>query len=315
MEKRRLGNSELLINPLVFGGNVLGWTVNEKQSFEILDAFAAAGFNMIDTADIYARWATGNGGESETIIGSWLKKRNNRKDMIIATKVGMDMGSGKTGLSKKYILKAVEESLRRLQTDHIDLYQSHKDDETIPVEETLDAYEQLIKEGKVRFIGASNFSAARLQTALDASRKFNLPRYQSLQPHYNLCERKIFEGDLEKLCLDNKLGVINYFPLASGFLTGKYRTENDFSKSIRGSGAAKFMNDKGMKILKALDEVADKHESKPASVTLAWYMARPSITAPIASATSVGQLKDLVNAASLKLSKEDTDLLDSCSTF
>jgi aryl-alcohol dehydrogenase-like predicted oxidoreductase len=313
MEKRKLGNSDLLISPLVFGGNVLGWTIDEKKSFEVLDAFVANGLNMIDTADVYARWATGNGGESETIVGSWLKKRNNRNKVIIATKVGMDMGGGKSGLSKKYILKAVEDSLKRLQTDHIDLYQSHKDDEATPMEETLDAYQQLIKEGKIRFIGASNFSAERLQKALELSKQFNLPKYQTLQPHYNLCERTLFEGPLEKICLDNTLGVINYYPLASGFLTGKYRSDSDLSKSIRGGGVAKFMNDKGFKILKALDDVASQHKTKPATVTLAWYLARPSVTAPIASATSAAQLHDLINATSLKLTAQDIAHIDTCS--
>lgn len=315
MEKRRLGNSDLFTNPLIFGGNVLGWTLNEKQSFEVLDAFVASGFNMIDTADVYVRWATGNGGESETIIGEWLKKRKNRNSVIIATKVGMDMGNGNIGLSKKHILKSVESSLKRMQTDHIDLYQSHKDDASTPIEETLDAYEQLIKEGKIRWIGASNFSAERLQQSLDISKKHNLPRYQSLQPHYNLYERSIFEGDLEKVCVENQLGVINYYPLASGFLTGKYKSENDLSKSVRGGGVTKFMNDKGFKILDALDEVAARHKATPASVTLAWYMARPSVTAPISSATSVSQVQDLAQAATIQLTQQDIDLIDSCSTY
>jgi aryl-alcohol dehydrogenase-like predicted oxidoreductase len=310
MQKRQLGNSTLMVSPLAFGGNVFGWTINEKTSFEILDGFESAGFNFVDTADVYSRWASGIGGESETIIGSWMKKRNNRKNMIVATKVGMDMGNEKIGLSKKYILKAVEDSLKRLQTDHIDLYQSHKDDEKTPVEETLDAYQQLIKEGKVRYIGASNFSAKRLQDALDASRKYSLPRYESLQPHYNLCERNLFEGDLEKICLDHKLGVIPYYSLAAGFLTGKYRSESDSSKSVRGRGASKYLNEKGFKILKALDEISAKHKTKPASVSLAWLLAGPSVTAPIASATSLAQLKDLANATGLKLDQQDIDLLN-----
>jgi aryl-alcohol dehydrogenase-like predicted oxidoreductase len=315
MKKRRLGSSDLETAPLIFGGNVLGWTMDEKHSFEVLDTFVAAGLNMIDTADIYARWATGAGGESETVVGNWLRSRKNRQQVIIASKVGMDMGGGNTGLSKKYILKAVEASLKRLQTDHIDLYQSHKDDETVPVEETLDAYQQLIKEGKVRYIGASNFSAERLQQSLDVAKRFHLPQYQTLQPHYNLCERSIFEGPLEKLCVENKLGVIHYFPLASGFLTGKYRSEQDFSKSVRGGSMSKFMNEKSFKILKALDEVAARHKATPASITLAWYMARPSISAPIASATSVGQMRDLVRATELELSQQDIEYIDACSTF
>jgi aryl-alcohol dehydrogenase-like predicted oxidoreductase len=225
----------------------------------------------------------------------------------------MDMGGSKNGLSKKYILKAVEDSLKRLQTDHIDLYQSHKDDERTPVEETLEAYQQLIKEGKVRFIGASNFSAARLKESLETSQKYNLPRYQSLQPHYNLCERTAFETELEPVCLENNLGVINYFPLASGFLTGKYRSPQDTGKSIRGSSMGRFMNTSGFRILDALDEVARKHHTKPASVTLAWYMARKSVIAPIASATSVSQLHDLVNACELKLDASDIGLIDQAS--
>lgn len=315
MEKRQLGKSDLFVSPLAFGGNVLGWTINETQSFGVLDAFLASGCNFIDTADVYARWATGIGGESEMILGKWMRQRQNRKQIILATKVGMDMGDHKKGLSKKYILKAVEASLKRLQTDYIDLYQSHKDDEFTPIEETLDAYQQLIKEGKIRFIGASNFTPDRLQESLDKSRQFSLPRYECLQPHYNLLERKAFEEGLEKMCLESKVAVINYFPLASGFLTGKYRHENDFGKSIRGGSMAKFLNDKGLKILKALDEISDNHKTKPASVTLAWYMTRPSIIAPIASATSVLQLNDLVNATHLKLTSQEIEYLDSCSMY
>lgn len=313
MNKRKLGNSDLLIHPLAFGGNVFGWTINEKTSFELLDAFIAAGFNFVDTADVYSRWASGVGGESETIIGNWMKKRGNRKEMIIATKVGMEMGEGKKGLSKKYILKAVEDSLKRLQTDHIDLYQSHKDDGVTPVEDTLQAYQQLIREGKVRYIGASNFSPERLQKSLDASKKYKLPRYESLQPHYNLCERKVFEGELEKICMDNQLGVIPYYSLAAGFLTGKYRSDSDLSKSVRGKGASKYLNEKGFRILKALDEVSEKHQTKPASVAIAWLLARPSVTAPIASATSASQLQDLIRAAQLKLDLKDLELLNAAS--
>lgn len=313
MQKRQIGQSDLLVSPLAFGGNVLGWTIDEKKSFELLDAFVAAGFNFIDTADIYCRWATGTGGESESILGNWMNKRGNRNQVIIASKVGMDMGGGKSGLSKKYILKAVEDSLKRLQTDHIDLYQSHKDDEKTPVEETLDAYQQLIKEGKVRFIGASNFSAKRLLESLEASKKFNLPRYECLQPHYNLCERTLFEGELEALCLHNKLAVIPYYSLASGFLSGKYRSENDSHKSIRGSGANRYLNTKGFKILAALDEVTAKHKTKAASVALAWLTAKQAITAPIASATSLDQLKEIMAAASLTLDSSDMDLLNKSS--
>jgi aryl-alcohol dehydrogenase-like predicted oxidoreductase len=309
METKQLGQSDLKVSPIAFGGNVFGWTIDEKKSFEILDAFIAAGYNFIDTADVYARWANNPGG-SETIIGKWMQARNNRNSVVIATKVGMDMGNGKIGLSKKYILQAVEDSLKRLQTDHIDLYQSHKDDEVTPVEDTLRAYQQLIKEGKIRFIGASNFSPERLQSALDASKKYNLPRYESLQPHYNLCERKKFEGPLEKICQDNKLGVIPYYSLAAGFLTGKYRKESDSSKSVRGGGATRYLNEKGLSILKVLDEISTKRACKPASVALAWLMARPSVTAPIASATSVEQLGDLTKAAEIKLSELEINLLN-----
>lgn len=313
MQKRQLGNSDLMVAPLAFGGNVFGWTINEKTSFEILDAFTSAGFNLIDTADVYSRWASGIGGESETIIGNWIRKNKNRNQLIIATKVGKDMGNGKIGLSKKYILNAVNDSLKRLQTDYIDLYQSHDDDKNTPLEETLDAYQQLIKEGKIRWIGASNYSAERLKEALEVSKKFNLPRYETLQPHYNLVERSLFEEALEKVCLDNKLGVIPYYSLAAGFLTGKYRSENDSSKSIRGKGASKYLNEKGFRILKALDETAAKHKTKPTSIALAWLMARPSITAPIASATSVEQLKDLVKAAEINLDLKDLELLNTSS--
>ncbi|MDI1353278.1 MAG: aldo/keto reductase [bacterium] len=313
MQQRRIGQSELMVSSLAFGGNVVGWTINEKQSFQILDAFVAGGFNFIDTADIYSRWASGMGGESETILGNWMKARGNRQNLIIATKVGMDMGNGKIGLSKKYIIQAVEDSLKRLQTSYIDLYQSHKDDEHTPVTDTLQAYQQLIKDGKVRVIGASNFSPQRLQASLDAASSYGLPRYQCLQPHYNLCERNLFEGDLENICLKNTLGVIPYYSLASGFLSGKYRTAADSSKSVRGRGADKYLNEKGFRILHALDEISSQHKTKPASVALAWSMARPSVTAPIASATSLAQLNELMAAATLSLRPQEISLLNSAS--
>lgn len=314
MEKRTLGKTELKIVPLAFGGNVLGWTMNEKQSFEVLDAFTAAGCNFIDTADVYSRWASGIGGESETILGNWMKKRANRQQLIIATKVGKDMGNGRIGLSKKYILQAVNDSLKRLQTDYIDLYQSHDDDKKVPLEETLDAYQQLIKEGKVRYIGASNYSAERLKEALDLSSRYHLPRYECLQPHYNLMERQLFEDPTEQLCLKEGLGVIPYYSLASGFLTGKYRSENDSTKSIRGGGASRYLTDKGLKVLKALDEVSSKHACKPAAVALAWLMARPAVSAPIASATSTEQLKTLITSLSVDLSTKDLELLNTASS-
>lgn len=301
MQKRTLGNTDITTLPLAFGGNVFGWTINEKTSFELLDSFVAAGFTFIDTADVYSRWASGVGGESETIIGNWMKLRKNRNKVTIATKVGMDMGQGKIDISKKYILKAVEDSLKRLQTDHIDLYQSHKDDETTPVEETLDAYAQLIKEGKVRWIGASNFSPARLKDSLAASKKYNLPRYETLQPIYNLYNREEFEKELQEICVENNIGVINYYALAAGFLTGKYRSENDISKSVRGAGAHRYMNERGFKILKAMDEVAAEKKTSLAAISVAWLIAQPGVTAPIASATNHEQLQIILKATELSL--------------
>lgn len=315
MEKKQLGNSDLKVSPITFGGNVFGWTIDEKQSFEVLDAFVAAGFNFIDTADGYSRWAPGNvGGESETILGNWIKARNNREKVIIATKVGSDMGEGKT-LKKAYILKAVEASLKRLKTDYIDLYQTHHDDESTPVEETLEAYSELVKAGKVRWIGASNMSAARLTESLQASAAYGFPKYQSLQPEYNLYAREGFEKEHEQICLDNNLGVIGYYSLASGFLTGKYRTEADFGKSIRGGSMSKYFNERGNKILAELDKVSAEHNTSIASVALAWLIARPSVTAPIASATKIKQLEDFATAVNLKLSKEDIDLLNEASAW
>ncbi len=313
---RTLGTSTLKVSPLCLGGNVFGWTIDEKTSFTILDALVAAGFNFIDTADIYARWAPGNkGGESETIIGNWMKRSGNRTKVIIATKVGMEMGPNDKGLSKAYIFRAVERSLQRLQTDYIDLYQSHQDDPTTPIEETLEAYAELIRQGKVRVIGASNFTAERLAAALEASERHGYPRYESLQPHYNLYERAGYEAALEPLCLEKKLGVIPYFSLASGFLTGKYRSEADLSKSPRGQGVKKYLDARGMRILAALDEVAQKLHSTPGKVALAWLLARPSITAPIASATSIEQLRDLIDANKLKLDRESIESLNQSSAW
>ena len=301
------------IAPLAFGGNVFGWTIDEKTSFEILDAFVAAGFNFIDTANVYSRWKPGNeGGESETIIGNWMKARGNRGQVIIATKVGGEMANGK-GLSKKYIQQAVEESLKRLQTDYIDLYQSHYDDPETRQEETLEAYAELIKAGKVRAIGASNFSPERLEEALKISLENDLPRYETLQPEYNLYARAGYENALEPICRQNKLGVIPYFSLASGFLTGKYRSESDLNKSQRGGGMHKYLNERGFRILKALDEVSAELQATPAQVALAWLIHRPSITAPIASATSLTQLKDLTKAADLKLNDEAIQRLNEAS--
>jgi len=315
MEKRILGKSDLNIAPIVFGGNVFGWTIDEAKSFEILDHFIESGFNCIDTADVYSRWVPGNkGGESETIIGNWLKKHGKRHDVIIATKVGSDMGYGKS-LKKDYIINQVEHSLNRLQTDYIDLYFSHYDDENTPVEETLSAYDELIKAGKVRWIGASNFSANRLKESLIFSNEHNLPRYEVYQPGYNLYDREGFEAEHEKICLEHNLGVVTYYALASGFLSGKYRSEADLSKSQRGSGAKKYLTDRGFKILGALDQVAESHGVEQASVALAWLMYHPSVTAPIASVTDLNQLKSFTEAANLKLSAEDISLLDKASVY
>ena len=316
MNRRRLGRSELEIAPLALGGNVFGWTADEQTSFKLLDAFITAGFNLIDTADTYSAWAPGNtGGESETVIGRWLKRGGHkREDIIIATKVGMEM-RGQKGLSKSYILQSADDSLSRLQTDYIDLYQSHQDDPETPLEETLEAYAELIQKGKVRVIGASNYSAERLGQALQLSEQGGLPRYESLQPLYNLYEREAFELELEPLCVEKRVGVISYFSLASGFLTGKYRSESDLSKSPRGGGVKKYLDERGFRILSALDEVARRQASTPARVALAWLMARPSITAPIASATGLEQLGDLIEATKLELEKESLLLLDESSEW
>jgi aryl-alcohol dehydrogenase-like predicted oxidoreductase len=314
MQKRKLGNSGIEIAPLVFGGNVFGWTADEAMSFRLLDAFVAGGFNGIDTADVYSRWVAGHqGGESETVIGKWMKARGCRGKVIIATKAGMDMGGGKKGLARAYILQAVEDSLRRLQTDYIDLYQSHVDDPDAPQEQTLEAYAQLVKQGKVRAIGASNFKGNRLSQALEVSAKHSYPSYQCLQPHYNLCERADYEKDLEPVCKANGLAVIPYFSLAAGFLTGKYRSEADLSKSPRGAGLKKYLNERGMRILGALDTLAKETASTPAAVALSWLFARPSVTAPIASATSLEQLQTLMNAVQSRLDAAAVDTLNRAS--
>lgn len=314
MEKRRLGQSSLLIAPLAFGGNVFGWTADESTSFALLDAFVAAGFNFIDSADVYSRWHPGNqGGESEVILGKWMKARGNRNKVIIATKLGIEMGSGMKGLSRAYMMQAVEASLRRLQTDYIDLYQSHRDDPDTPIEETLSSYAELIKQGKVREIGASNFSATRLAEALRISTTHGLPRYQSLQPQYSLVERKDFEGDLENLCLKEKVGVIPFYSLASGFLTGKYRSAADAKGRARGSRVEKYLNDAGLRVLDALDDVAKRYNAKPAQVALAWMIARPSITAPIASATNIDQLREIMRAPEIKLDSDAIAQIDTAS--
>jgi aryl-alcohol dehydrogenase-like predicted oxidoreductase len=302
MEKRKLGSTGFDVAPLALGGNVFGWTADEAMSFRLLDAFVAAGFNLIDTADSYSRWVTGHkGGESETIIGRWIARRARHDDVIIATKVGSEMGQGHKVLRKSYILQAVEASLSRLQVDCIDLYQSHWDDENTPFEEVLGAYEQLLRQGKVKAIGASNLSAARLAEALEVSKSRGLPRYETLQPHYNLYERASFEGELQALCVRENIGVITYFSLAAGFLTGKYRSEGDFAKSARGPGMQKFLNPRGMKILDALDEVGRRYDATPAQISLAWLMSRQGVTAPIASATNLDQLMEILRATEIKL--------------
>jgi aryl-alcohol dehydrogenase (NADP+) len=314
MQKRKLGNSGLQIAPLMFGGNVLGWTADQTTSFKLLDRFVAAGLDAIDTADVYSKWVPGHkGGESETVIGNWLKARGGRDKVVIATKVGMDRTPG--GLARDNILASAEASLKRLKTDYIDLYQSHRDDPVTPLEETLEAHATLIRQGKVRAIGASNYEAPRLAEALRVSAAKGLPRYETLQPHYNLYERKGFEDALEPLALKEGIGVIPYYSLASGFLTGKYRPRGDFTQSPRGAGIKAMLNARGLRILAALDEVAARTKSTPASVAVAWLMARPSITAPIASATSVAQLEELIAAIRLKLDAEAVKQLDAASAY
>lgn len=316
MRKRSLGNSGLEVAPLAFGGNVFGWTVDEQTSFTLLDTFVSAGFNLIDTADMYSRFAPGNrGGESETILGKWLKQGGRRDKVIIATKVGLEMGPGRKGLSKLYILRAVEDSLRRLQTDYIDLYQSHRDDPETALDETLQAYAQLMEQGKVRAIGASNYSAERLSYALALSRRHALPRYESLQTEYNLYDRAEYEEKLEPVCIENGLGVLSYFSLASGFLTGKYSSAVDAANKARGDFVKKYLNERGFRIVDALQQMAKRLQSTPAQVALAWLIARPTVTAPIASATSLTQLKELIGATKLKLDDSSLGLLNQASDW
>jgi aryl-alcohol dehydrogenase-like predicted oxidoreductase len=313
MDKRPLGRTGLEIAPLVLGGNVFGWTIDEKRSFEVLDAFVDHGFNAIDTADVYAAWAPGNqGGESETIIGRWLAANpGKRGKVVVFTKVGSDMGgSGRKGLSARWIGEAVEDSLRRLGVERIDLYFSHWPDPGTPQEETLGAYDRLLKAGKVRAIGASNLDAAQLADALAISGTKGLPRYEVLQPEYNLYERAGFEGPLADLCRREGLGVVTYFALASGFLTGKYRSKADFGKSPRGEDMGKYLDARGLAILAALDTVSVRHGAKPAEVALAWQMRKPAVTAPIASATTRAHVESFARAAGLKLSADDMAALD-----
>ena len=312
--RRPLGRSGLAVAPLALGGNVFGWTADEATSFRILDAFVSAGFNLIDTADVYSTWVQGHcGGESETIIGKWLRESGRRKEVLIATKVGHDMGPGGKGLSAEHISHAADASLQRLQTDYIDLYQAHDDDLDVPLRETLEAFSSLVDEGKVRAIGASNYDAERLTAALQCSRANGLHRYESLQPLYNLMDRQEFEGGLGEVCRREGLGVLTYYSLAAGFLTGKYRSRDDLGKSPRGRRIEPRLSDRGFRILAALDEVAARMNSAPATVALAWLMARPSVTAPIASATSLDQLHQILRAVDLHLDAEALRLLDRAS--
>ena len=314
--KRPLGRTGLSISPLVFGGNVFGWTIDKKTSFNLLDRLAGAGFETVDTADVYSAWKPGNvGGESETILGEWMRARGCRDRMVIITKVGMQMAPDRKGLSAAWIERAVEDSLRRLQTDHIDLYLSHKFDPDTPHEETLAAYQKLIAAGKVRAIGASNFDAVQLRAALDTAKAKGLPRYEVLQPEYNLYDRKNYDGALRDLAMTEGLGVITYYSLAKGFLSGKYRSEADLGQSPRGGGVKAYLNERGFRVLQVLDDVASRHGAKPAEVALAWLMARPGVTAPIASATSLGQLESLLRAASLDLASEDIAVLEAASRY
>ena len=316
MQNRKLGKSDLSVGPLALGGNVFGWTADEAMSFKLLDGFVDSGLNLVDTADSYSTWVPGHvGGESETLIGKWFKRSGKRDKVILATKVASPMGEGKKGLSRKYILEEVEESLRRLQTDHIDLYQSHRDDPSTPVEETLGAYADLVKQGKVRYIGCSNFTSDRIEESLKASQEHGYPEYICLQPNYNLHDREDYEKNLEPTVVKHGLGVIPYFSLAAGFLTGKYKSKEEASKAARGGMVSKFFTERGMRILTALEKVAKDSNASPAQVSLAWLIARPSITAPIASATKPEQLHDIVGATKLQLSSGAIEELNRASAY
>lgn len=313
MDMRQLGRSELKTAPIIFGGNVFGWTLDERQSFEMLDAWLDAGFNTIDTADVYSRWAEGHqGGESETVLGRYFSARGNRDRVTLTSKVGMEMPGGK-GLSRDWIMQAVEGSLKRLQTDHLDLYFSHRDDLDTPLEETLEAYQRLIEQGKVRYIAASNYSGERLDEAMHIAADNGLPRYEALQPFYNLYDRHDFENDLAGICQKHDLGVTPYFSLASGFLTGKYRSRNDAKGKAREQFVEQYFNERGMRVLDALDQVAECLEATPAAISLAWLIAQPTVTAPIASATSQRQFDQLVQATQLKLDDDALKTLDEAS--
>lgn len=316
MQTRTLGSSGLSIVPLVFGGNVFGWTADEATSFKLLDAFSDRGFNAIDTANVYSAWVPGHGGgESETILGKWFAQSGKRDKIVLASKVGFKMGDGGQGLRRDYILRSAEDSLRRLQTDYIDLYQSHTDDQETPLDETLSAYQQLLEQGKVRAIGASNYKGPRLAAALDLAASGALPAYTALQPEYNLYDRETYESDLAPVAAKYGLGVIPYFSLASGFLTGKYKSLDDTKGKNRGTRVEKYFNDRGLKILQALQGVAEETGTAQASVALAWLLAQPTITAPIASATSTEQLEALFAAVDLRLSEEHLKALTYASEF
>lgn len=316
VNKRKLGSSDLLVSPIALGGNVFGWTIGESESFKILDAFVDSGFNLIDTADSYSKWAPGNhGGESETIIAKWLRKSGKRKDVIIATKLGVDLGSGKKGLSAAYMRKAVESSLKRLGTDYIDLYQAHKDDPETTVEETMSSFFELIKEGKVRYIGASNFSAERIKSSNDFAHSNNMSSYICLQPLYNLYDRQEFETEYSTLLKEESIGVIPYYSLASGFLTGKYKNESDLVKSARGESVRKYLNQRGYRILSVMEDIAKEQNAALSQIALAWLLNKPLVTAPIASATNVGQLAEILKATSITLSQGQVERLDDASEY
>lgn len=314
--KRKLGLTPLEVSPIAFGGNVFGWTLDEAASFQMLDAFIDSDYNFIDTADVYSKWVQGNkGGESETIIGKWLSKRGKRDDVVIATKLGAEMDKDKKGLKASYVKEAVEASLIRLKTDYIDLYQTHYDDEATPVEETMEALNKLIDEGKVRYIGASNFKAARIAESNTFARKNNLQPYVSIQPLYNLYDRQKFEAEYLPLVQEENLAVLNYYALASGFLSGKYRSEDDLSKSPRGETVKQYLTERGERIIVALEEVAANQGASKAQISIAWLLHKPFITAPIASATNEKQLHDLLTSAEITLTPEEITLLDNASSY
>jgi aryl-alcohol dehydrogenase-like predicted oxidoreductase len=314
MIRRSIGRSSLSVAPLAFGGNVFGWTVDERTAFQLLDRFTDAGFNLIDTADEYSTWVSGHqGGESETMIGRWLRASGRREDVVIATKVGMEMPTGGKGLSRRHIAEAITGSLARLQTDHVDLYQSHEDDPETPFDETLETYSGLLAEGKVRAIGASNFSAERLTRALEVSHAHGWPRYESLQPRYNLLDRDDYEGELERVCQSAGLGVLTYSSLAAGFLSGKYRSKSDLRKSPRGAGMEDRFTDRSRRVLAALDAVSGRLDVARSTVAIAWIVSRPTVTAAIASATSLEQLEELMAGATLQLDAASRKLLDEAS--